>query len=347
VFAAELGLGTMPGGLVMTGGVNPAGLNVVTNVAVADAGSLTLGGGGPAVSTVTAGSLSTSGTVSVLSRGTVNLSGQFTQSAGTLNLSGGTINAATVFSSAGLFNATGDVNGNVSIGDETGAIATLAPGASLDIDGNLKLVSDARLEIQFRPALGGAVFDMIHVTGTATLGGTLDLSVLGGAAPVPGVTYSFLTADALLGGFDDITGAAVGNGSWVPEFDLTGEIKFSYSEQRGNMNNEGGVDEDDVALFAWAIRDPNSYHSQFYIHGSVSEALMADMDFDNRNTFSDIPLFLDLVEQSGGNVQAALIEIMQVLNGVPEPCTAQLAWGLTMVVAHASRRIRSARERTA
>ena len=32
------------------------------------------------------------------------------------------------------------------------------------------------------------MFDMIDVTGTMTLGGVLDLSVLGGAAPVPGVT---------------------------------------------------------------------------------------------------------------------------------------------------------------
>ena len=156
VFAVELGLGSMPGGLVMTGGANPAGLNVVTNVAVASAGNLTLGGGGPALSTLTASSL-------VDQRNDVGTEPRHDQSVrpthangGTLNLSGGVINAATVLSQAGVFNATGDINANVSIGNGSGAIATLAPGALLDIDGDLKLASDARLEVQFRPSSAAA-----------------------------------------------------------------------------------------------------------------------------------------------------------------------------------------------
>ena len=37
--------------------------------------------------------------------------------------------------------------------------------------GNMKLASDARLEIDFRPTLGGGAFDRIDVSGTLTLGG--------------------------------------------------------------------------------------------------------------------------------------------------------------------------------
>jgi hypothetical protein len=311
----------------------------VTSVAVASAGSLALGGGGPALSTLAAGSLTTDGATTVFSRGVVNLSGQLTQNGGTLNLSGGTIAATTVSSHGGVFNAAGTVNGNLSVGDDIGSTATLALGESLDVNGNLKLVSDARLEVQFRPTSGGGgVFDMIDVSGTATLGGVLDLSVLGGAAPVPGVTYSFLTAGAIRGAFDDIVGAAVGNGSWVPELNLTNGVQFSYSEQRGNMNNLGGVDEDDVGLFAWAIRDANSYHADYYIHGSVAEAFMADMDLDGSNTFADIPLFLDLVAQNGGSTQAALAGILAVLNSVPEPDASIIASNLAVAAAFMRRR---------
>jgi hypothetical protein len=339
VMAIQLGMGSLPGGLTMTGGVNQANINVVTNVALASAGNLALGGGGPALSTLTAGSLTTDGTTSIFSRGVVNLTGQLTQNGGTLNLSGGTIAAATVFSRGGVFNAAGTVNGNLSIGDETGATATLAPGALLDINGNFKLVSDARLEIQFRSTTGGGgAFDMIDVSGTATLGGVLDLSVLSGATPVPGVTYSFLAAGGMQGAFDDIQGAAVGMGSWVPELDLSNGINVTYNVLRGDMNADAAVDEDDVSLFAWAVRDANSYHTDYYVQGSVAEAFMADMDLDGSNTFADIPLFLEVVAQNGGSTQAALAGILAVLNSVPEPRASTIASILAVAAAFMRRR---------
>ncbi len=344
VFAVELGLGSTPGGLVIAGGVSSGGLNVATNVAVASAGSLTLGGGGPATSNLMAATLSTSGTVSILSRGTISLTGQLTQTAGTMNLSGGTLSAATVLSRAGAFNAAGDIKGNVSIGDGAGAVATLALGPSLEVTGNMKLASDGRLEIQFRPSLGGGAFDMIDVSGTMTLGGVLDLSVLGGAAPVPGVTYSVLTAGALQGSFDDIVGTAVGGGSWVPHFDPTfTSINFSESDLSGNMNADETVDEQDVELFAYAIRDPNTYHTQYYLGGDAADSFMADMDGDGSNTFADIPLFLDAIEQFGGNSQAALAGIMRVLTRVPEPRSAPIALALAVLVGHAAQRTRRSR----
>ena len=339
VFAAELGLGTLPGALTIAGGVNPGRLNAVTNVAVASAGNLTLGGGGPATSQVMAATMTTSGTLSVLSLGTINLSGQLTQNTGTLNLSGGTISAATVLSRAGVVNAAGDINANVSIGDGSGAISTLSPGDLLEVNGDLKLASDGRLEIQFRPTSGGGEFDMIDVSGTFTLGGTLDISALGGAAPMPGVVYSVLTAGALQGAFDDIVGSAVSGGSWVPHFDLGfTSINFSYTELRGNMNADKTVDELDVELFAHAIRDSNTYHTQFYLQGSAADAIIADMDYDGSNTFADIPLFLEAIEQFGGSSQAALAGITRVLTAVPEPSTAVMALALFAVAVGSARR---------
>jgi hypothetical protein len=281
VMAVELGLGSLSGGLVITGGSNPGGLNVVTNVAVASAGSLTLGGGGPATSQVTAASLTTGGNLTVFDRGAVNLADSLVQTGGTFNLNGGTVNASTILTQAGVFRATGDIISNVTIGNGIGAVATLAPGESLGIDGNLKLAADARLEIDFR----SGQFDQIEVSGAVTLGGTLDLSFLGGALPTPGVSYSILSAtNGFEGAFADILGSAVGGGSWIPDFDITNGLNVFYTELRGNMNGDDTVDELDVELFAHAIRDPNTYHFDFYLAGNVADSFLADMDGDGSTT---------------------------------------------------------------
>jgi hypothetical protein len=249
-----------------------------------------------------------------------------------------------LLSQAGDINATGDINANVSIGNGSGTIATLAPGLSLDIDGDMKLASDARLEVQFRSIFGNGFFDMIDVTGTLTLGGVLDLSIVGASEPDPGVSYPMISAGEIQGNFDDIVGTAVGGGSWIPHFDLGfTSINFSKTDLFGNMNGDLTVDGQDVELFAYAIRDPDTYHSEFYLGFDVADSHMADMDGDGGNTFADIPLFLDAIEMFGGNSQAALAGIMRVLTAVPEPSSATLAWAMAFVGGHALRRHKHSR----
>lgn len=314
VLAVELGTGTLPGELVITGGSSPGRLNVVSNVAVAAAGNLTLGGGGPATSLLSAASLTTGGNLTVLDRGTINLSGALTQTGGAFNLNGGVVNASSLLIQAGAFRATGDIVGDVAIGNGTGAAATVAPGQTLEIDGNLKLAADARLEIEFR----SGAFERINVSGVVTLGGTLDLSFLGGALPKPGVSYAVLSARGLEGVFTDILGSGVGDGSWIPDFDISNGLNVFYTELRGNMNGDDRVDELDVELFAHAIRDPNTYHVDFYLAGDVADSFLADMDSDGSNTFADIPPFLEAIENFGGSAQAAFAQIARAL-AVPEP----------------------------
>jgi hypothetical protein len=346
VFAVEVGAGSTPGGLTMNGNVNPAGLTAVTSVAVASAGNLTLGGGGPGLSTLMADSLTTAGTTTVLTRGRVNLNGQLTQTAGTLNLTGGVIDAATVVTHAGAFNAAGTIDATVTIGNATGPTSTLEVGPLLTINGNLKLNSDARLAVELRPALGGPVFDRVEVTGTATLGGVLDLSVLGGATPVEGAVYTIVAADGFTGTFDDIIGLPTEEGSWGVGFDdILSGLNVQHSAIRGNMNLDGGVDELDVEMFAWAIRDATTYNEQFVYPLEVLAAspLMADMDGDGVNTFGDIPLFLHQVELAGGSTAAAMATLLSVLDAVPEPGSAALAWSVALFGGHALRRLQRCR----
>lgn len=337
VMAVELGLGSFAGGLTMTGSVNPSVLNVATSVTVAPAGQLALGGGGPATSTINAASLTTSGTTTIHQRGVVNLSGPLTQTGGTLNLNGGAIDAASVAVQAGTFNARGNIGGNVTIGNGSGPTAVLAPDRSLEIAGSLKFASDARLEVSF----GSSGFDQIEVLGTATLGGVLDLSLLSGATPTPGVVYPLILARAIDGAFKDITGSDAGGGSWIPDFDITNGINVFYTELRGNMNGDDTVDELDAALFAHAIRDPNTYHFDYYLEGNVADAFMADMDGDGSNTFADIPAFLQVIENLGGDSSVAMAAITHAL-AVPEPAAATM---LAIGVLLSSARRRTSRAR--
>lgn len=329
VMAVELGMGSFSGGLTMTGSVNPSVLNVATSVTIAPAGQLTIGGGGPATSTINAASLTTGGTVTIHQRGIVGLSGALTQTGGTVNLNGGTIDAASVSMQAGTFNARGSIDANVTIGNGSGATAVLAPDLSLEIAGSLKFASDARLEVSF----GSSGFDQIEVLGTATLGGVLDLSLLSGVTPTPGVAYSLISARAIDGAFLDITGSDAGGGSWIPDFDITNGVNVFYTELRGNMNGDDTVDELDAALFAHAIRDPNTYHFDYYLEGNVADAFMADMDGDGSNTFADIPAFLQVIENLGGDSSAAMASIAYAL-AVPEPAAAtMLAIGVLLTSA--------------
>lgn len=321
----------------MTGTVNPSSLTAVTSVTVAQFGNLTLGGGGPGISQVNASSVSTSGTVNVLNRGTLSISGAFVQTGGTVASTGGAITASSITNQAGLLEATGIINGNVTIGNGVGAQATLSAGpavGSLDVNGDLGLKSDGRLLVHFRANSTGASFDSIDVSGMFTPGGVLDISIISGT-PTHGTTYSFLNAGSLPPDpqFADVVGLPSGNGSWVPHFNLTNGIDISFTSLKGDMNGDFAVDEADVPLFAWALRDANTYHFQYVLGGGAAFATMADMDLDGEGTYADIPLFLDLVGGGGGNVQAAAATMWVILAGVPEPSTALMliaasAWAI-------------------
>jgi hypothetical protein len=361
VFAVEIGLGPAPGGVNISAGSGLAALHATSNVAVAAGGALSIGGS-PGISLLTAGTMTTAGNVSLLPRGTATLNGQLTQLAGNVTLNGGALNAATVFSQAGLLNAIGSINGNVQLGNGAGATATLSPGANigtLAIDGDFKMAADARLAMQFRAIGTAGNFDTINISGSATLAGTLDLSLLGSGVPTPGAFYTMIRANDFEPNsyFDEIVGMRVANGSWIPIFDsFTNGVRFSFSLTRGDMNGDQIVDEMDVEKFAWAVRDAFTYRERFIESGLVepcdtglcgaADEYMADMDLDGDRTWADIPAFLDAVALNGGSPAAAFETIVAVMQGVPEPCSSQLACGVAMLVARCCRQRRGARSRT-
>ncbi len=98
---------------------------------------------------------------------------------------------------AGSLSGTGFINGNVSLGN-----AMIAPGISgtglLTINGNYTQGAGASMEME----LGGntpGTYDQLIVSGTATLGGAIDVLQFGGFVPSPADVFSLIQASSVVG----------------------------------------------------------------------------------------------------------------------------------------------------
>jgi T5SS/PEP-CTERM-associated repeat protein len=75
--------------------------------------------------------------------------------------------------------------------------------------GSVAYAGELQIEVG---GLSEGSFDIVNHSGTATLGGTLDLSLINGFTPSENDTFQFLTASNILGTFNTILGADLGGG---------------------------------------------------------------------------------------------------------------------------------------
>jgi len=164
------------------------------------------------------GAITNAGTFNVGLGSTVgnNTTGTYTQTDGTTVLNETTFATSTLGGTSidfqgGVVTGTGTLSGLVFIGMD----ATIDPGASspgiLTVDGDIDLGGILAIE------LGDLItFDILDITGTATLGGTLDVSYFdpGGGLFAPGLGDSFdiLSANTIAGEFDLLSLAMLGDG---------------------------------------------------------------------------------------------------------------------------------------
>ena len=206
--------GTLYGGynsqpLQIDAGVTVQGYGQIYNyygVSVTNAGTVIANTAGQTF-TINPNSFTNSGTLSATS-GTLTINtANFTQS-GTINLAaGGTFNSSTGFTNS----ATGVIQGsgflNLSSGTLTndGAINPGGPGiGQLNIIGNLTNASTGNINV----AIGGLVpstqHDKLMVSGTATLGGTLNVTNVTGYTPGATDAFNVLGAGTVSGSFATI-----------------------------------------------------------------------------------------------------------------------------------------------
>jgi hypothetical protein len=146
----------------------------------------------------TAVAFNNSGTINI-PNGTLAFNAGFTQTAGQTTLSGGILaaNSALQFQ-GGALSGTGTVNGSI---DNSG---TLSPGASpgsLTITGNYTQGATGILNVELAGTVAGSGFDRLVGGGTASLAGTVNVTLLNGFTPATSSSFIFLDCGNRTGTF--------------------------------------------------------------------------------------------------------------------------------------------------
>ncbi|HQL79927.1 MAG TPA: laminin B domain-containing protein [Verrucomicrobiota bacterium] len=140
-----------------------------------------------------------SGTINAQS-GTLLFTGGYTQTAGETVLNGGSLAAnsgQTIVIQGGMVRGTGNISANLSSG------GYLSPGSSvgqIDLTGNYTQTANGKLNIELAGRGVGEV-DRLNVSGTATLAGRLNVSLVGGFAPEIGDQFQVLSCTTRSGTF--------------------------------------------------------------------------------------------------------------------------------------------------
>jgi filamentous hemagglutinin family protein len=153
---------------------------------------------GLAGTTTIPGASSNAGTMN-FTAGTASFGGGLTQTAGTMTLNGGNV-TGNVAINGGTLGGSGTLTGNLDIGPSGILAVGFSPG-TLNVTGNLTLASTATTNIEIGGLTAGTQFDLINVTGLATLDGTLNVTSWGGYTPAAGNSFNFLTFGSSSGAF--------------------------------------------------------------------------------------------------------------------------------------------------
>jgi len=209
-------------------------------------GSNALTVGDNSSSTTYSGVLSGTGTLTKLGTGTFTLSGVNTYTGGT-TISNGTVlvtgsigtGAVTVFSTAKL-GGNGTINGMTTVqaggvlAPGNGGIGTLTFGSTLNLQGAtvMKITKNGSL----------ATNDVVVVTGTVTLGGSLVVTNIGSNALAAGDSFDLFNG-TLSGSFSSVTLPGLSNGlQWnTGNLNVNGTISVSNISQN-NLIQNGGFD---------------------------------------------------------------------------------------------------------
>ncbi len=156
------------------------------------------------------------GTVEVTS-GTLSFNGGFTQTAGATRLDGGNLSVSgTMNITGGTLTGHGTVIGSVS---SSGIVSPGNSPGKLTISGNYTQLAEGILKIEIGGLTPIIDYDVLAVTGTANLAGTVQFVFINDFAPLEGDTFEFLTIGSTrTGNFTafDVTGLLPGF-----EYDVT------------------------------------------------------------------------------------------------------------------------------
>ncbi len=129
--------------------------------------------------------------------GTLDVENMFEQMSGSTTIGPGTLAAGTFIISGGILDGSGSVDANVQNDGGSVKPGTSTSTGTLDISGNYSQGSSASLDIK----LDTSSFDVVNVSGSVSLNGTFNASLLNSFAPANGATFAVLTFPSASGVF--------------------------------------------------------------------------------------------------------------------------------------------------
>jgi len=194
------------------------------------------------------------------------INGLITSSGGTLTFFDDVINNGTIRTNANSFTVyLGSYSGSGDAGTGTVIMeGDLKPGSSpgvMAFGGSLVFGGASTLAIELGGTTPNTEHDTLLVFGDATLGGTLDLSLINGFTPMPYDTFNVIETNGLTGRFDQVTGVGIGGGQGLAvtydafkvvvtaallgDTDLDGDVDdadlgTSFSQYTGPVGAAGG-----------------------------------------------------------------------------------------------------------
>ena len=172
---------------------------------------------------------------------------------------------ATIDGSAVLVNNSGStlyLRDGSSVGIEVENLGTLEIGSSPGDAVVESLVQDVGgvLEMELGGLIAGTEFDQLNVVDTATLDGTLSISLDGGFVPDDWDSFEILTAGQVFGEFSSLALPSLPGRSWDVIYDINSVILQLTSPPivmsvMGDFNSSGDLDTGDIDLLSVAIRE--------------------------------------------------------------------------------------------
>jgi hypothetical protein len=149
----------------------------------------------------------------------------------------------------------GTLRGDGQIVGDVGNVGVVAPGDSLGtlhVDGDYTQPASGVTQIEIGGTTPGSQFDMLDITGAATLHGTLDVSLVDGFSPTVGNLFEVVHADGgIFGGFDTVSLPAIPNGmGWAiiyTSFNMFLNVQSALL--LGDYNQNGIVDAADYTVW--------------------------------------------------------------------------------------------------
>ena len=182
--------------------IQPVFTQTSTGMTMVDASDLNLEGGGLPVTNA--------GEVTIESGGTLAVSTNYDQTAGSTALLNSTMSGGNLNIQGGTLAGTGAVNASVTNAGQVIPGGTGAAGL-LTINGNYMQTATGSLDIELGGTTAGSQYDQLAVSGTASLGGQLNVSLINSFQPVLGNAFQVVTFTSYAGNFGFYNGTVLGN----------------------------------------------------------------------------------------------------------------------------------------